>query len=147
MRYRDQLEKCRRKFRMSKTAKLWLQYSRMVDLLWHFIRGERTGNWMLHIHSMYKMPPYFAASGHNLYQEISAFVSTKNDTSARWHPEVYRHFMADHHVCRRSAGSWAGISPDLTFEQCLMWSVKSTGGLTRGRGMSEIQRLVWVLCT
>ena len=30
-------------------------------------------------------------------------------------------------------------------EQVLMRSVKSQGGLTRGRGMNEIQRLVWLL--
>ena len=29
--------------------------------------------------------------------------------------------------------------------QVLMRSVKIHGGLTRGRGMTEIQRLVWVL--
>ena len=55
LKYHDQLEKCRSKFLMSKTAKFWLQYSRMVDLLRHFIKGEITGNWMLHIQSIYKM--------------------------------------------------------------------------------------------
>ena len=30
-------------------------------------------------------------------------------------------------------------------EQVLMRSVKSQGGLTRGRGMNEFQKLVWLL--
>ena len=51
------------------------------------------------------------------------------------------------HVCRLSDNLWAGLSVDLVIERCLMRSVKTTGGLTRGRGMSEIQRLVWVLST
>ena len=37
------------------------------------------------------------------------------------------------------------MSLDLAIEQILMKSVKTTGGLTRGRGMSEVQRLVWLM--
>ena len=40
---------------------------------------------------------------------------------------------------------WAGLSSDLVIEQTLMFSVKTTGGLTRGRGITEIQRFVWLL--
>ena len=53
--------------------------------------------------------------------------------------------MGDHHVERRSDRFWAGLSTDLMIEQVLMRSVKATGGLTRGRGMSETQRLVWLM--
>ena len=35
----------------------------------------------------------------------------------------------------------------LTIEQELMASVKRVGGLTRGRGMTEIQRAKWLLST
>lgn len=38
----------------------------------------------------------------------------------------------------------AGLPADLVVEQALMRSIKSTGGLTRGRGMTDVQRLVWV---
>ena len=48
------------------------------------------------------------------------------------------------HVVRRSDRFWAGLSTDLYIEQVLMKSLKSTGGLTRGRGMDEIQRLTWL---
>jgi hypothetical protein len=33
----------------------------------------------------------------------------------------------------------------LAIEQALMRSIKTTGGLTRGRGMSENQRALWIL--
>ncbi|XP_030845465.1 uncharacterized protein LOC115925532 [Strongylocentrotus purpuratus] len=39
----------------------------------------------------------------------------------------------------------AGLSVDLTIEQVLMRSMKTSGGLTRGRGMAEQQRLIWLL--
>ena len=40
---------------------------------------------------------------------------------------------------------WAGLSSDLVIEQVLMRSVKSSGGLTHGRGMAESQRAQWLL--
>ena len=41
----------------------------------------------------------------------------------------------------RSDRFWAGLSSDLVIEQTLMRSVKTTAGPTRGRGITEIQRL------
>ena len=61
------------------------------------------------------------------------------------HPDVYRKFEAGFHVVRRSNRMWAGLSTDLVIEQVLMRSVKTSGGLTRGRGMTERQRLTWLL--
>ena len=58
---------------------------------------------------------------------------------------MYAKFIHGYHVVRRTDKFWAGLSSDLVIEQTLMRSVKSTGGLTRGRGMSESTRLVWLL--
>ena len=41
--------------------------------------------------------------------------------------------------------SGAGLSPDLVIEQVLVGSMKTSEGLTRGRGMTEPQRLVWLM--
>ena len=49
------------------------------------------------------------------------------------------------HVVTRSDPYWADLLQYLVIEQVLMRSLKTTGGLTRGRGMTEIQRLVWLL--
>ena len=35
-----------------RTAVLWLEYIKMVDILRKFIKGERTGNWKLHLQFM-----------------------------------------------------------------------------------------------
>ena len=50
------------------------------------------------------------------------------------HPKVYQHFQDGLHVIRRSDHYWAGLSSDLVIEQVLMRSMKTGGGLTRGRG-------------
>ena len=53
--------------------------------------------------------------------------------------------MSSHHVVLRSDCQWAGLSTDLVIEQVLMRSVKTSRGLTRGRGMTEQQRTTWLL--
>ena len=47
-------------------------------------------------------------------------------------------------VISRSVRYWAGLSTYLVIEQMLMRGIKATGGLTRGRGMTEVQRSVWI---
>ena len=55
---------------------------------------------------------------------------------------VHRKFEAGVHVVRRSNPLWAGLSTDLVIEQVLMRSLKTSGGLTRERGMTERQRVI-----
>ena len=49
------------------------------------------------------------------------------------------------HVVRRTEKFWAGLSTDLVIELLLTRSIKSVGGMTRGREMSESQRAQWLL--
>jgi hypothetical protein len=59
------------------------------------------------------------------------------------HPHVFKAFQEGKHIIRRTCQYWAGLSSDLVIEQTLMRSLKTTGGLTRGSGMSEEQRAIW----
>jgi len=128
-----------------RTAVLWMQYMDMIDILKTFIRAERSGNWELHLYSLQAMLPYFAASGHNHYtKSVYIYLQIMNKLDET-NPEVYKRFQDGFHVIRRSNRYWAGLSTDLAIEQVLMRSVKTTGGLTRGRGLTEIQRLVWLM--
>ena len=129
----------------TKTAILWFQYMQMVDLLRKFIKAERVGDWDLHLQSLYEMLPFFAASGHRFYLKSVHIYLQKMANLPEQHPEIHRHFKEGLHVIRRSDRCWSGLSPDLVIEQCLMRSLKTTGGLTKGRGFSETQRLLWVL--
>ena len=51
----------------SRTAKLWIQYLRYVEILKLFIRAEITGNWNLHLEAVNRMINIFAATGHIHY--------------------------------------------------------------------------------
>ncbi|PIK60313.1 hypothetical protein BSL78_02744 [Apostichopus japonicus] len=129
----------------SRTALLWFQYMDMVNILERFLKAERTGNWGLHLQTVHDMLPYFAASGHALYAKCAYVYLQTMLNLPKTHPDVYRKFQEGYHVVRRSDRFWAGLSSDLIIEQVLMRSVKTDGGLTGGKGMTENQRLVWVL--
>lgn len=139
------LENLKTTMNEKKTCMLWLQYVDMVDLLLHFLEAERTGNWKLHLYCIQNMLPFFAAAGHNMYTKTGYLYLQKMQKLATDHPEVYNSFLNGLHVVRRSNRFWAGLSTDLVIEQVLMRSLKSSGGLTRGRGMQEHQRTVWLL--
>ena len=128
-----------------RTALLWLQYMDMVDILRLFIKAERTGNWRRHLQALSEMLPYLAAAGHNLYtKSVRLYLQFMNSLETD-HPDVYRKFEAGFHVVRRTNRLWAGLSTDLVIEQVLMRSLKTSGGLRRGRGMTERQRVIWLL--
>ncbi len=129
----------------SRTAVLWLQYMNMIDILRQYIRAERTGNWALHLEVISKMLPFLAASGHNHYTKSARVYLQRMSQLEKQHPDIYQKFQEGLHVVRRNDRSWAGLSTDLVIEQVLMRSMKTSGGLTRGRGMTEQQRLIWVL--
>ena len=76
----------------SRTAKLWLQFMKMMDILRMFLKGEWMGIWAIHIHAMYEMMPYLAASGHNLYTKCIHVYLQKMHKLHETHPEVSRHF-------------------------------------------------------
>ncbi|XP_069112197.1 uncharacterized protein [Argopecten irradians] len=116
----------------------------MISILQSFLRAERTGNWRLHLQSVCDMLPYFAATGHNLYLKSSYVYLMRMTQLEATNPGIYEMFLNGHHVLRRTDRFWAGLSSDLIIEQVLMRSLKTSGGLTRGRGMTDIQRAKWV---
>lgn len=116
----------------SRTAKLWLQYMNMVDILKDFLRSERTGNWKFHLKNIERKLPFYAASGHNLYTKCAYIYLQEMTQLETTHPDVYEHFLNGHHVIRRSDRYYAGLSCDLTIEQFLNRGIKSRKGLTRG---------------
>ena len=61
------------------------------------------------------------------------------------HSVVYQKLVDGFHVVWRSERKWARLTTDLGLEQVLMKSMKMSGGLTRGWGMTEQQRLIWLL--
>ncbi|CAB3998646.1 Hypothetical predicted protein [Paramuricea clavata] len=123
----------------SATAKLWLVYQQMIRTARELIKADRTGSWLMHlVYTLYKV----AAAGHSndpksAYLYLQSMTRLEKDNLS-----VFRKFMNGLHVIRRSDQYWAGLGCNLVIEQALIRSLKIAGGLTRGSGMSEHQRVL-----
>ena len=78
----------------------------------------------------------FVATGHIHYAK-----------SARLCVHEMRKFVEEYHTVRRSERQRAGLWTDIVIEQVQIRSLKSGGGLTRGRGMIESVRQQWLYST
>ena len=129
----------------SRTSKLWVQYLKYIELVQLFIPAERTANWDLHIVSVSQMINLVAATGHIHYAKRAKVNMQKMLELSTDYPWLYAKFATNrYHTVRRSNRFWAGLWTDLIIEQVLMRTIKSRGGLTRGRGVTESVRVMWV---
>jgi hypothetical protein len=147
------LQKVRRKLESRKielatnssTSKLWINYQQMVNTARRLVASDRTGSWSNHLSALEESLPIFAAAGHfNYLKSVSLYLQTMKSLPIT-NPILYAGFEEGLHVIRRSDRFWAGLGSDLVIEQVMMRALKSTGGLTRGTGFSDVQRAIWVL--
>ena len=129
----------------SRTSKLWIAYMNMVKSAGMLLMADRMGSWERHLSDVAECLPIFAATGHYNYLKSAHLYLQNMQNLETKDPAVFRKFQDGFHVIRRSDKFWAGLGSDLVIEQTLMRSLKSTGCLTRGSGMSEEQRALWVL--
>ena len=141
----QKLKDWKESMKSNRTARLWIQYMDMVEILRTFIRSVRIGDFDLYIQALCLIHPYRAAAGHNNYTKSLALFIPKMIHLKDTHPEVYSSFKNGLFPVRRSDGDWAGIFTDLFIEQVLMAGIKSSGGLTHGRGFDESTRLLFLL--
>ena len=141
---RQTLSEYSKKLSTSRTAKLWLLYIDYIAIIKEFLLAERTFNWMLHLHASKKMINLFAATGHGNYAKSTQIYVQEMLSLSQTNPWLHQKFQEGQHAVRRSERYWAGLWTDMVIEQTLMRSIKSTGGLTRGRGFQENVRHLWV---
>ena len=109
-----------------------------MEVIRKLITADRIGNWDLYLEAIQQVLPIFAASGHFNYVK-SGCLPLQNMLNLETSNEL------GDFVVRRSARYWTGLPCDLIIERVLMRSLKTNGGLTRGAGMSEITRAIWLL--
>ena len=107
--------------------------------------AERTSNWSLHIQSTLDMLNLFAPTGHINYTKCARFYVQQMQALPSTYTWLYNCFTKGLRAVRRSNRHWSGLWSGLVIEQTLMKSIKSRGGLTRGRGMTDSVRHLWVL--
>ena len=127
----------------SRTATLWIQYQYMVAGVRQLVFSGRTGNWPLYINSHYKLLRYLALTRHNSYVKSFVLFLRKMEQLPITHPRIYQHFMEGKFIVRHGDKYFSGIFGDLHMEQVYMGHIKSPGGLSRGRGFSELTWLTY----
>lgn len=130
----------------SRTGKLWVQYIRQVALLQHFLRAERTGDWKLHLSCVREIIPHFHAAGHLHYAKAARlYLQQMERLEKSMPPEEYQLFTDNgYFTIRRSDSFWGGNFSDQTIEQFLMRTLKTSGGMTHGRGITDSTLTKWV---
>ncbi|CAH0381987.1 unnamed protein product [Bemisia tabaci] len=130
------------------TSKLWCQYYRMVTLLLQFTAAERSGDWQLHLSTIKDMLPFFHATGHFSYaksSQIQIYLQDMADLESKLSEGELERFVGEgYFTIRRGDKYWSGTWTDMIIEQNLMRAMKSSGGLTRGRGMSDSVIGKWI---
>ena len=127
------------------TAKLWIQYFHMVSIAKEFIRAECMGDWQAHLNSIKEMLPYFHASGHFPYAKSAhLYLQDMLQLENLINPSVYQRFIEGFFTVRRSDKLNCGTSTDMVIEQSMMKSMKTDGGISRGRSTKESVISKWV---
>ena len=117
-----------------------------VNLIKKFIQAERMGDWQLHLACVHEMIPIFHAAGHLSYAKYShmylqEMLALKDSMTC----DEFKNFTEKgYFTIRRTDKFWAGVWTDMTIEQTLMCSMKTSGGITHGRGITEGVLARWI---
>ena len=91
---------------LSRTSRLWLLYLSYVELVMQLLLAERTSNWELHLFTLHKMLPLFAATGHLHYAKSARLYLQQMQELPVNYPWLYDQFQQGYHssVCRQVLG-------------------------------------------
>lgn len=93
--------------------------------------------------------PFFHASGHFQYARCAhLYLQDMLQLQSQMNPREFELFAQQgYFTMRRSDAFWAGVWSDMIIEQTLMRSMKSSGGMTRGRGITDSTLAKWLKAT
>ena len=107
-----------------------------IGIVKSLMYAERTTNWNLHLVTVKRMLNLFAAAG-KLRKSGRLYLQSMN-TFPEQNPWLQQCFQEIGHHAVIIERYWTGIWSDLVIEQVLMTSVRSRGGLSRGREWMKI---------
>lgn len=127
------------------TAQLWVQYFEMVTIALDFVRAERLGLFQEHLDAVRRMLPYFHASGHFLYAKSAhLYLQDMLKLEETMDEQTYENFRNGFFTVKRTEKYNSGTWTDMVIEQSLMKSMKTEGGVSRGRSTKESVLCKWV---
>ena len=111
----------------------------LVTVIKLFIASIRLGDMDTYQYTLVKIIPVFHAAGHLAYAKCTRMYIQLLSNYKSWmnNQEYEKFFDEGKVVIRRIEEEWKGNEADKVIEQDLMRLIKSKGGLTRGRGISN----------
>lgn len=139
----DDIEQTLNKIRETATGRLWVDCLITPVMILHmFIRSQREGDWLLELHCLKRMLPYFFAAGHWNYARYITWHIIEMDGMLV--NEAKQYFLQGYHVCKHKSGNWNSVPLDQFGEQTYIRKGKARGGLV-GISLSNDQVAGWVL--
>ena len=89
------------------------------------------------MHAITALLNLFAATCHIHYAKSAQLYIQKLSKRSSTHPWLHQTFVEEYHTVRMTEREWAGFWTDIMNKQLPIMSLKSGGGVTRGRGMHE----------
>ena len=89
----------------------------------------------------------FAATGHIHFAKSARIYVQEMRKLPSTHPWLHQTFVEEYHTVQRSERQCAGWWTNIVIEQVQIRSLKSRGGPTGGRGMTDSVRQQWVYST
>ena len=113
----------------SRTAHLWLDALIWpVFLFMRFVRTGREADWPLHIDTLKRMLPYFAAAGHWHYFRYATVYLIKMTKLPK---ELLGKFIDGEHAMRHQNGMWNAIRSDMMIKTTVMHYGHGPTGMKR----------------
>lgn len=110
----------------SPTFAYWIAFLDAVEILLQNIQAERTGDWMMHLHSVYCMLPYFFVTNRVNYARWTPIYLLD---SLHLPPDIGRKFKDGQFAVKETSRSFNGIWSDMATEKTIIRDAKSDGGI------------------
>jgi hypothetical protein len=113
----------------SETFAYWDNFIQMVSLLKDLIRADREGNWVLHLHTVQRLLPLFAAFDCTNYLRWCSLYLEDMRKLPESASEVHIKFLAGKFVVKRTCGFFKAIGADMCLEQTISRAQKGHAGI------------------
>lgn len=111
------LEQFKVKYCVAPTAKLWLMFIEMVDILKHYIQAERFGLWKDHLAEAHRMLPFLVSAGHTNYSACLPHYLEDMRNLPTTAPVVDEAFRNGNFSVHQLSGAFNGVWTDMALEQ------------------------------
>ena len=119
---------------LSETFQYWDRFIALVAILRNLVRADREGDWNLHLHTVQCILPFFAFFDCVNYLRQCSLCLEDMRHLPETALEIHQVFLQGQLVVNRTPGKFKAVAADISLEQTINLSQKSSGGIIGSRG-------------